>query len=162
MRRAEYAITFFFLIFLLIPQHSNGDVIHGSAELYQNQGWDFSDSCYVSMYTADMVIFHGLDSNFVPHEAVITLYGGCLSDSAYNELTIAPADPLNYVQELGIYLHQCYVIITEEGHYVKCQISWGSSAYIIEYTYQPDGTRWLVDEIGVDHSTWGRIKALFR
>lgn len=162
MRPTAHTIIFSLMIIMLIPQCTKGDVICGIAELYQNQGWDFSDSCYVSMFTADLVIFHGLDSNFVPIDAFITMYGGTLSDSTYNDLTIAPADPTVYVQELGVYFNWCYIIITDEGHYAKCQITYGQSGYNIEYTYQPDGSRWLVDEIGVDCSTWGRIKSLYR
>jgi hypothetical protein len=84
-----------------------------------------------------------------------------LSDSSYESLVEAPEDSTLYVEFIGVFLGEAYVIRTREGHYAKFRIPITPGPGLIEYTYQDDGSRALAEPVAVEETTWGRIKALY-
>ena len=100
-------------------------------------------------------------------EYFVTIYPARIAfapiDSTYEELTSAPSDTTLYKEGLDILYSVFYVVRTRERHYAKmraiCCVGGGIQ---IEYAYQDNGSRILVDSVPVRSITWGQIKALYR
>ena len=123
--------------------------------------WDFSDSCSVGLYEGDFRIVYVADP---PIGFVMCASTGALvtvSDSSFSELTTAPADLTLYEIFLPAIIDVTYVILTVEGHFAKFRLYLHYPAPTFEYVYQPDVTLNFNNQVPVNVSTWGRIKAIY-
>jgi hypothetical protein len=128
-------------------------------------GWDFSEQKAVGWYVSDLVI---ADILVPPLGWTMTAFTGGLitmiTDTAFDELTIAPEDTTLYKHELPVYGDVVYVIRTPEWTYAKFRVI-AVSLPTIEYAYQTDGSGvFREDPSGIPDpvTTWGRMKALYK
>ena len=154
-----------FMLFVLLPVSSWAGVIRGDGCLGGIYAWDFSDSVAVEWGSDDLLLFRGFDGSGQHIEIAIAPHGvAMLPDSAYKDLSYAPEDLSRYETEQELRILTTYVVRTAEGNYAKFQILLDdcNGLFHIEYSYQPNGSRCLVDVIAIQDRTWGTIKALFR
>jgi len=84
-------------------------------------------------------------------------------DSTYNELSTAPSDTTVYHNVAAVLSYGVYVVRTKELHYAKFWIRQiGGGGITIEYTYQDNGTKVLVEPVAGRPATWGRVKSMYR
>jgi hypothetical protein len=147
------------------PARADSEVISGIVNLIHG-GWDFSEQVSTTgPFEGDMFIAIVVDpplgwrvATTIP-PALITV----IPDSTYENLQFAPADTSVYSFDAPAEVGYVYVIRTVERHYAKMRlIKCDYAGTIMEYTYQPDGSRKLFNEIAVESISWGRIKALYR
>jgi hypothetical protein len=147
------------------PAEANSEVISGIVNLI-HWGWDFSEQVSTTgPFEGDMFIAIVVDPPLgwrvaagMPPALIVVI-----PDSTYEELQFAPADTSVYSFDAPADVGYVYVIRTVERHYAKMRlIQCDYGAIIMEYTYQPDGSRRLFNEIGVESTSWGKIKALYR
>jgi hypothetical protein len=136
-------------------------VVHGYA-WFEFGSWDFSDSLLVGEHDGDLRIIYVVDP---PIGYQYTCENGALArtvSATFEEVVEAPADLSTYGVRGPALIGPVYVLRTAEGHYVKYHMIAVVPAPLIEYVYQPNGSRILVDALSVRQSTWGAVKALFR
>ena len=148
----------------------------GFALIPAGPAWDFSDSVAVAPPNGDLLWITLLANKGKPNAArgasafpyyFLTnppaLIAYAPQDSTYESLTTAPEDTMLYTQSAEILSYGVYVIRTKENHFAKLRLEMvGGGGMTIEYTYQDDGTRILVEPVGVEPTTWGRVKSLYR
>lgn len=137
-------------------------------------GWRFHDTTTVHPDSSDIfMIIVALGTQYpqaYPYiVAANTSLGASITvvqDTTYADLTTAPPDDSTeypYVGWLWAYKGATYVIKTQDNAYAKFHFTYlGPSYPVIEYAYQSDGTRLLIDTVSTDSSTWGAIKQLYR
>ena len=148
------------------PAEANSEVISGIVNLIHG-GWDFSEQVSTTgPFEGDISIVIVVDPPLgwrVVASFFSTALIAVIPDSTYEELQFAPADTSVYSFDAPADVGLVYVIRTEEGHYAKMHLLQCDYAGIsMEYTYQPDGSRRLFNEIAVESTSWGKIKALYR
>lgn len=150
---------------LLTPLKAHSDVISGTGVLTWAQ-WDFSESeACEDMFCGDIAV---IDVFYPPLGLVVSApYAPgliiCLPDSSFQDLKYAPEDTLAYSYEVSAYANVTYVVRTLEGHYAKFRFTVLTyQSMIIDYVYQPDGSRELFNRIATKRQTWGAIKALYK
>ncbi|MDH4038654.1 MAG: hypothetical protein OEX18_15645 [Candidatus Krumholzibacteria bacterium] len=146
---------------LLMSTPALADVIHGYA-WFEFGSWDFSDSLLVGEYDGDLSIVYVVDP---PLGYVYGCWNGASArtvSGSFEDVLEAPADLSTYETHGLALLGPVYVLRTAEGHYVKYHMIQVLPAPLIEYVYQPDGSRILVDILPVQNTTWGAVKALYR
>ena len=155
---------FLVLWFLLIVLTSNAysGIIWGTGVLIYGF-WDFSEEESVLGY-GDIFIADVVDPP-LGCRVCATCYPTLIAeiDSTFEELKFAPEDTTVYDIDAPASLDRTYVVRTWERHYVKfrfLELSYQRS--VIEYVYQPDGSRRLFGDISVEKSPWGAIKSIFR
>lgn len=128
-------------------------------------GYDFSESTTVHQDDSDIFMAIVVDP---PLGLVVGAYRypaeiAYLPDSTFEDLRYAPEDTTVYNFYQHAYLGKTYVVRTMEMHYAKFRfLQLPYAVTIIEYVYQPDGSRKLFDRIAVESYTWGGIKKLFQ
>ncbi|MGD1048665.1 MAG: hypothetical protein ABR899_07955 [Candidatus Krumholzibacteriaceae bacterium] len=150
---------------LVMAVGANADVISGQGVMAPCWGWDFSEQvslCYLE--NPDIILGFIVDP---PLGLVIGVTGWAsivmLPDSNFEDLRYAPEDSTAYGYDLPALVNTTYVARTREGHFAKFRLlQLPYLVPIIEYVYQPDGSRRFFNEIGVEKSTWSAVKALFR
>lgn len=166
------------LVLLLSASFARAELHRWTALIPPGPAWDFSDSAAVVPPNGDLrwtIVratnanrsFLGTQSSARFPEFWLTNYPALIAyapqDSTYDELTTAPGDTTLYKEGLELFYFAVYVVRTKEHHYAKlkavCCVAGGIQ---IEYTYQDNGTRILVDPVPVRPTTWGRIKSLYR
>ena len=86
-----------------------------------------------------------------------------ISDCTFEELKYAPEDTTIYAIDAPALVGRVYVSRTMEGHYAKFRFLYLTyDEAVIEYVYQPDGSRVLYDASAVEEYSWGKIKELYR
>jgi hypothetical protein len=152
------------MAFLLISFKVHSDVVSGTAVMTSNE-WDFSEAASVHCFCGDIMVCEIIEPplglmvviNYSPGLIV------CLPDSSFQDLMYAPEDTLLYGFQAPAYPNLTYVVRTLEGHYAKFRFTVLTlHSLVIEYVYQPDGSRKFFDEIATERQTWGAIKALYR
>ena len=164
MKRPKRNYTLFILV-VLLPVFSRAGVIRGDGCLGGMYAWDFSDSVAVEWGSDDLLLFRGFDGSGQHIEVAIAPHGlAIIPDSSYKDLSYAPEDLSRYETEQELRNLTAYVVRTAEGNYAKFQILLDDCGghFHIEYSYQPNGSRCLVDGIAIQDRTWGIIKALYR
>ena len=151
------------VLLLTVSSNSYSKVISGIGYL-DFGGWDFSDTTSVHPDYADISLAIVVDP---PIGLMVFAHNGAsvvhLPDSTFENLKHAPEDSSMYDIDVPAYLSQTYVARTQEGHYAKFRfLRLPYQIAIIEYVYQPDGSRNLTDEIGTESYTWGAIKKIFQ
>ena len=152
-------------VLLTIGAGANADVISGQGVMTPCWGWDFS--AQTSLCVLDMPDIFVAFIDDPPLGLVVTVTNPArvvaLPDSSFEDLRYAPEDSSAYGYDIPAYVYTTYVARTKEGHYAKFRfLQLPYDLVIIEYVYQPDGSRRLFNLIGVEGCTWGAIKALFR
>jgi hypothetical protein len=150
------------MAFLLISCKVHSDIISGTGELTWGE-WDFSECAPVNCYCGDINVLEVF-------ELGLTVFAGhwpglivILPDSSFEDLKYAPEDTSIYDYHAPVDPNVTYVVRTLERHYAKFRFTnLGYPPWLIEYVYQPDGSRKLFDEIATERQTWGGIKALYR
>jgi len=156
---------------IILTSNAYSGIISGTGVLDKGS-WDFSDTTSVSPESEDadfFVIITALTlTDAIPLETYIgTNYPAMIAvirDSTFEELKFAPPDTSSLYDYDALMLpNQFYVIKTHEGHYAKFRFLKSPVQHpMIEYVYQPDGSRRLFDAIGVERYSWGAIKSMFR
>ena len=153
---------------LLYTSVAIGDVISGIGDMNLG-GWDFSTQTTVPPMNGpnnnpdnDISFVIVVDPPlgimvFAENGAMVT----AILDSTFEELTEAPGDSSLYALILPASIGDTFVILTTEGFYAKLSPLRIEPWPIIEYVYQPNGSRILVDPVAVEATTWGRVKAAF-
>lgn len=78
----------------------------------------------------------------------------------YADLAEAPSDSSLYTDFIVPAAYNVtYVVKTQEGHYAKFRFV--SLVAAIEYSYQPNGSRILVDATPAKAISWGQLKAIY-
>ena len=161
IRKAITIITF--LILSATNGVYAGSIISGTGVLDEFWGWDFSEQSCTSD-NRDMIVGFivdpplGLSVGPTYPPSLIAM----LPDSSFEDLKYAPADSSLYKIVQPAYLNVTYVARTLENHYAKFKfISLPYDIPIIEYVYQPDGSRKLFEETGTTKSSWGSIKQIY-
>jgi hypothetical protein len=158
------AVALVGMVLLFVPFKGYSDVISGTGILTWGE-WDFSESAPVNCYCGDIMVADVFDPPIgliveVPYRPGLIV---CLPESSFQDLKYAPEDTLAYDFEAPAYPNVTYVVRTLEGHYAKFRFTTLTlQSAVIEYVYQPDGSRRLFDEIATQRQTWGIIKALYR
>jgi hypothetical protein len=150
---------------LVIATGAGADVLSGQGVMTPCWGWDFSaQKSLCVLEFPDIFLAFVVDPPLglrvsVTDPASIAL----IPDSTFEELKFAPEDSSSYTWDLPALYDMTYVARTKEGHYAKFRfLQLPYLERIIEYVYQPDGSRRFFNAVGVEESTWGTIKALFR
>jgi len=136
-------------------------VIHGYA-WFEFGSWDFSDSLLVGEHDGDLRIIYVVSP---PIGYQYTCENGAVARTVpgtFEDVAEAPEDLSTYEFYGPALLGPVYVLRTAEGHYVKYHMIQVLPAPLIEYVYQPDGSRVLVDVLPAQSTTWGAVKALYR
>lgn len=149
-----------------LPAQANSEVISGIVNLIHG-GWDFSEQVSTTgPFEGDIFIAIVVDPPLgwrVVASFFSTALIAVIPDSTYEELQFAPADTSAYSFDAPADVGLVYVIRTEEGHYAKMHLlQCDYAGTIMEYTYQPDGSRRLFNKIAVESISWGKIKALYK
>jgi len=158
------ALTVIVCVVLTTAGRANADVISGTVALDLG-GWDFSQQTSMTWPDADIAFAFVVDPPLglrvaAPYPPARILM---LSDSTYEDLKYAPDDSALYGMDAPALIGPVYVAKTKEGRYAKFRIlHLPYDTPIIEYVYQPDGTRRFYNGIGVESSTWSSVKTLFR
>ena len=144
----------------------------GFVLIWPGPAFDFSDSVLVpppdgDLYWVTLSTTRSIAGGAIQSEWFTTNYpaliGYAPGDSTYDELTTAPSDTTLYDFAAAVLSYGVYVVRTKEHHYAKVRVEMiGGGGITIEYTYQDDGTRVLVNPVPVHPVTWGRIKSLYR
>ena len=154
-------LAFIFSMLCLLSCFCKAEVIEGIGVVAG--AWDFSEEESVNPIldpNADIGFAFVVDP---PIGYWVGAFNGALialADSAFEVLTTSPEDTTLYDWTLPAFPGVTYVVRTTERHYAKfkpIQIL----IPIIQYAYQPDGSRLLVDPVPVKPTTWGRIKLLY-
>ena len=142
------------------------EALHGYAYPYTNWGWNFEDSTMVSYPDEwerfDFCIFHGSDWG-IDVDLVYGKGGILVADSLFESVTIAPENDELYQNNVDRYYNLCYIVKTSNGCYAKIKILYPKpfdTTNVVEYVYQPDGSRILVSPVPVENISWGRIKSI--
>ena len=147
-------------------------VVPGVAEIHHGVGnlsvpmelptWDFSAQSVVEYPDGDIMFAHELDLGFI----VFTLQAQgiqAIHGTTFEDLTEAPADLSTYGDYASVDIidfSTVYVVHTSEGHFAKFRLL--PSGFMIEYSYQDDGSRFLGSGTPVQAATWGAVKEQFR
>jgi len=161
----RHGLFFLCVCMLVAATGASADVMSGQGVMDPCWGWDFS-----AQKSLCVLEFPDIFLSFVvepPLGLMISVTNparvAMMPDSSFEDLKYAPEDSSAYGYDLPALLNTTYVARTKEGHYAKFRLL--QLPYyepIIEYVYQPDGSRRFFNVIGVEGSTWGAIKALFR
>jgi hypothetical protein len=150
---------------ILTPLEVHSDVISGTGVLTWGE-WDFSESeACEDMFCGDISV---VDVFYPPLGLMVCApYAPgliiCLPDSSFEDLEYAPEDTLAYSYDAPAYPNVTYVVRTLEGHYAKFRFTVLTyQSMIIEYVYQPNGSRELFNRTATKRQTWSAIKGLFR
>ena len=147
---------------LILTSNAYPGIIWGTGVLIHGF-WDFSEEESVLGY-GDIFIADIVDPP-LGRRVCATYYPALIAvvDSTFEELQFAPEDTTLYDINAPASLGRTYVVRTCESHYTKfrfLELSYQRS--VIEYVYEPDGSRTLFGEIGVGIYSWGAIKSIFR
>ncbi len=150
---------------LVIATGASADVISGQGIMSPCWGWDFSaQKSLCVLEFPDIFLAFVVEPDLglrisVTNPARVAM----IPDSTFEELRFAPEDSSSYTWDLPALYDMTYVARTKEGNYAKFRfLQLPYLEPVIEYVYQPDGSGRFFNEIGVEGSTWGAIKALFR
>jgi len=149
-------------LIIIFYTHVNSTILSGTGSLVKG-GWDFSEATTVHPDDADIFIAYVVDPPL--GDVVATNYALVLAlpGSVFEDLQYAPADSSMYSFWAYAVVGLTYVVITRESNYAKFQIlELNYWECLIEYVYQPDGSRVLYDTSPVEEYSWGKIKALYR
>ena len=157
--------VFVVVVFVNAPKPANATIHTGIGRL---EYWDFSDSATVLTDEWDLSLLVVMQlTDKTASSGIYWIRAGYPSnvallptDSTYDVLTQAPADPSVYHLELEFIPYRTWVCRTQEGNYAKLRFL-GDSIVEFEYTYQDNGTRYFRDGVPVAERTWGKIKELF-
>lgn len=152
------------VILFLIPRSLFSDVITGTAEL-TNGFWDFYTMESLTWQEGGGHAFVPLMNGVLVVAATNGSFVAAVPDSGFEELQYAPADSTQYYYNQvavdgRIYVYKITNITTREVTYAKVRFLRYSYPVVLDYVYQPDGSRKLFNDVGIDHSTWSMIKAL--
>ena len=165
------------LVFLMTlgPSLAGADIHRGVALITPGSAWDFSDSATVVPPNGDLrwvIVAVRAGSRDVSQATSLYPYffvtdppaqiAIASQDSTFEELTSAPTDPDAYVEFFDALEGYVYIVRTQENHYAKLIAKFLGNGITIEYVYQDDGSRRLVDVVSTDQTTWGRIKNLYK
>ncbi len=172
VRRVAFA---FAIGFSLTSTAVQAELHTGFALIPAGPAWDFSDSVAVAPPNGDLRWITLIARNAEPASGrsalfpyyFLTDYPASIAvapqDSTYEDLTTAPADTLLYGPSAEVLSYGVYVVRTKENHFAKLRIELvGGGGITIEYAYQDDGTRVLVNPVSTRVTTWGRVKSLYR
>ena len=150
-------------VFALSAPAAFGGVIHGFAD-FSLGAWDFSAQITVGPFTPDADLYFAFVVDPPLGDWIAAVNGAMIAmvDSSFGELTTAPVDTSLYDYDMAAILGITYVIRTGEGHYAKFTVDQLYPLIVLEYVYQPNGSPMLVDPVGVEQTTWGRVKAIYR
>jgi hypothetical protein len=154
-------LLFAIMIAICSVAPASAGVIHGYA-WFEFGSWDFSDSLLVGEHDGDLRIIYVVSP---PIGYQYTCENGAAARTVpgtFEDVVEAPEDPSTYEFYGPALLGPTYVLRTAEGHYVKYHMIQVSPAPLIEYVYQPDGSRTFVAALPVQSTTWGAVKALYR
>lgn len=148
---------------ILSPSMASGDLVQGIGA-FEFGCWDFSEEQSVHDWDpgADACIAYVVDP---PLGWMVSAAGfGEIApvDSAFDDVTTAPADSSAWVIDYPAFTFVTYVVRTAENHYAKFRILEFIPIVTIQYAYQPDGSGNLDTTVPVEETRWGRIKALYR
>jgi hypothetical protein len=136
-------------------------LVHGYA-WFEFGSWDFSDSLLVGEHDGDLRIIDVVDP---PIGLQYACENGALARTVpggFDDVLEAPEDLSTYQPDGPVFFGIVYVMRTGEGHYVKYRLIAEHPAPLIEYVYQPNGTRFFLEPLQVRRSTWGAVKAAYR
>ena len=159
----KFLILLYFLL-LALTNAAHSSVISGIGSMFKGS-WDFSLAITVEPSEGDIFVADVVDpplgcrvAAYMPPALIAEI-----PDSTFEDLKYAPEDTSMYDIDAPASTGRVYVAITMEGNYSKFRfLVLTYSEIIIEYVYQPDGSRKLFDKVGVEKHTWGKIKALYR
>ena len=136
-------------------------LVHGYA-WFGFGSWDFSDSLLVGEHDGDLRIIYVVDP---PIGLQYACENGALARTVpggFADVLEAPEDLSTYQSDGPMLFGIVYVMRTAEGHYVKYRLVTEFPDPLIEYIYQPNGTRFFMDPLQARRSTWGAVKAAYR
>jgi hypothetical protein len=161
------------LVIVTAGSNSYSKIHKGLGYAEFDSAWDFSDSSTCVLFEGDCGdLAMGITLMQTATEPTVMLmlamapHAGIAVaslDSTYEELTTAPEDSNEYFIMVVPYPDVVYVMRTNEGHYAKFRgVDLGPGGdFTLEYSYQDDGTRVLVDDVPTEQTTWGRMKSLY-
>jgi len=161
LRRISVLILFF--VFTNHFYAAEASVISGTGSMFKG-GWDFSLQMTVDANVSDVFLASVFDP---PLGLRVAAYMAPalvaeITDCTFEELKYAPEDSMIYDIDAPASVGRVYVSKTMEGHYAKFRfLILTYDEIIIEYLYQPDGSRVLYDTSEIKEYSWSRIKALF-
>ena len=150
------------LLLIVLTSNAYSGIIWGTGVM-TNAFWDFSEQMSV-LGEGDIDLAIVVDPP-LGWRVGATRYPALIAeiDSTFEELKFAPEDTTVYDIDAPASLGRTYVVRTLERHYAKFKfIELSYQGAVIEYVYQPDGSRKLFGEIGVERYSWGAIKSIFR
>lgn len=167
---SKYLLSLWLLL-IVLTSNAYSDVISGIGVLDKG-AWDFSDTTSVHPLDESADITFARTALTEETTLPLTLYVcanppaqiAVITYSTFEELQYAPPDTSSlYGYYACAFESWTYVIKTREGNYGKFRLLHLGGPYkIIEYVYQPDGSRKLFGDISVEKSSWGAIKSIFR
>jgi hypothetical protein len=152
------------LLVIVLSVPASAEIIHGFADI-QAQAFDFSAQQVVDYdgYEADLGVIYvqGRDELSVCLLWNSSLVRTVLS-TPLDELAEAPADLSTYDCTVLAELDITCVVATWDGVYAKFALrQFDNDGHIIEYYVQTDGTRNFTEPVGIEVTTWSRIKSLY-
>lgn len=161
----HFAIIICVLCALLCSRQASSGVESDTVVLFGL--WDFSEKCSKAYHEGgDVGIVTVVDPP--PDRIIVACDTGALvahlPDSTFEDLKYAPDDTTLYNFYQPYFVNSTYVVKTGDGKYAKIQFQQVIPAPIMEYVYQPDGTRKLFDpdSVGVQITSWGTIKCFVK
>jgi len=138
------------LLLIVLTSNAYSGIIWGTGVM-TNAFWDFSEQTSV-LGEGDIDLAIVVDPP-LGWMVGATRYPALIAeiDSTFEELQFAPEDTTSYDFDASASLDRTYVVRTRERHYAKFRfLELNYQRSVIEYVYQPDGSRKLFGEISVE------------
>jgi hypothetical protein len=152
------------LLVIVLSVPASAEIVHGFADI-QSYAFDFSTQQVVAVddFEADLgvILIEGqykLSVCLIWNFSLMT----AILDTPLDELDEAPADMSLYQCSLLAVVDQTYVVATSDGVYAKFALrQFDNDGHIIEYYVQTDGPRNFTEPVGIEVTTWSRVKSLY-